>query len=364
METETIYALKKKVEALEQKRGRHTELITVYVPAGQDLNKAIGRLSQEQGTAENIKSKTTRKNVTSALEKIISELRLFKKNPEHGLAVFCGNVSEIEGRDDFLLETIIPPKPLSANLYRCSQKFMFEPLLEMLETREVYGLIVVDRQEADIGILRGKTTSILAKLDSIVPGKFRAGGQSAQRFERVAEGLLHDFFKKIAETANKEFLNIQGLKGIIVGGPGPTKQDFLSANLLHHELAKKIIGQVDIGYTGESGIEELVNKSQGLLKDAAITREKQLMTRFLEQLGKGTGLALNDLTKIKAALNIGAVEIVLVSEKVKDDKLVADLTAMASQTGAILEFISTETMEGQQLHHLGGIAAILRFKVS
>ncbi|HIK00911.1 TPA: peptide chain release factor 1, partial [archaeon] len=311
----------------------------------------------------NIKSKGTRKNVTSALEKIISELRLFKKTPEHGLAIFCGNISQIPGKDEFLLETIIPPKPLSANLYRCSQKFVLDPLKEMLETGEVYGLIVIDRQEADIAVLRGKSTELLVKLDSIVPGKFRAGGQSAQRFERVAEGLLHDFFKEVAEKANTEFLKIQRLKGIIVGGPGPTKQDFLSANLLHHELAKKILGQVDIGYTGESGIEELVNKSQGLLKETAITKEKQLVSKFLEQLGKGTGLALNDLERIRKAFEIGAVDIVLVSEKIRDENLINELKKLTEQTGASFEFISQETMEGQQLAHLGGIAAILRFKI-
>ncbi len=361
---ESIYELKKKLEMLENTRGRHTELITVYVPSGYDINKAIGRLSMEQGTAVNIKSKTTRNNVTSALDKIISELRLFKKIPEHGLAIFCGNVSPIEGKDDFLLETIIPPKALTANLYRCSQKFVLEPLKEMIESDEIYGLIVIERQTANIALLKGKTIEMKVTLDSIVPGKFRAGGQSALRFDRVTEGLLHDFFKNIAEKANAEFLNIPGLKGIIVGGPGPTKQDFVSQNLLHHELAKKVLGQVDIGYTGEQGLEELVNKSQSLLKETAITKEKQLVTKFLEHLGKGTGLALNDVEKIKKAFELGAVEIVLVSEKVKDEKLIAELEALVAQTGARFEFISLDTMEGQQLSHLGGVAAILRFKVS
>ncbi len=364
MAEESLYLLKKKIELLQDKRGRHTELISVYIPDGYDLNKTISRLGLEQGTAENIKSKGTRKNVTTALEKIISELRLFKKTPEHGLAIFCGNVSKIPGKDEFLLETIIPPKPLSANLYRCSQTFVLEPLKEMFETGEIYGLIVIDRQEAAIALLKGKTTELLVKLESIVPGKFRAGGQSAQRFERVTEGLLHDFFKEVAEKANAEFLKIPKLKGIIVGGPGPTKQDFLAANLLHHELVKKVLGQIDIGYTGESGIEELVNKSQGLLKEAAITREKQLVTKFLEQLGKGTGLAVNDLEKIKKAFEIGAVDVLLVSEKIRDENLIAGLKKLAEQTGASFEFISQETMEGQQLAHLGGVAAILRFKIS
>ncbi len=362
--TSQTYELKKKLEFLASKRGRHTELISVYVPDGTDINKTIGRLGDEAGTADNIKSKATRKNVTSALDKIISELRLFKKTPERGLALFCGNVSEKEGQDDFLLETIIPPKPLTVNLYRCSQKFLLDPLSEMLERGDAYGIIIVDRQEANIAVLKGTKTEMLAKFDSMIPGKFRAGGQSAQRFERVIEGMTNDFFKQIAEQANKTFSDMPGLKGIIIGGPGPTKQDFLSAGHLTHDLMKKVIGQVDIGYTGESGVEELVNKAQTLLKETTITKEKNLINRFLENLGKGTGLAIKDIGQIKAALQAGAVEIVLVSEKVKDYALISELERMAADTGATVEFISTETTEGQQLAHMGGIAAILRYKLS
>ncbi|HIK00871.1 TPA: peptide chain release factor 1, partial [archaeon] len=65
MAEESLYLLKKKIELLEDKRGKHTELISVYVPGDYDLNKTISRLGLEQGTADNIKSKGSRKNVTS-----------------------------------------------------------------------------------------------------------------------------------------------------------------------------------------------------------------------------------------------------------------------------------------------------------
>src|SRR3989338_7242249 len=95
----TKYRLKKLVEMLDGIKGRHTELVTVYVPAGYSLNEINTQLSQEQGTAENIKSKPVRKNVTTALDKIIRHLQLYKKTPENGLALFCGNISEKEGED-------------------------------------------------------------------------------------------------------------------------------------------------------------------------------------------------------------------------------------------------------------------------
>ena len=123
--TQQEFELKKKLKYLGSLKGRHTEFITVYISAGYDMNKTIRLLSEEIGTASNIKSKATKKHVTNSLEKIIGELRLFKKTPDNGLAVFCGNIAEGVGQTDYLIETIIPPEKLSINLYRCSKTFVF-----------------------------------------------------------------------------------------------------------------------------------------------------------------------------------------------------------------------------------------------
>ena len=59
--------LRKFIKDLSRARARHTELVTVYVPQGYDMTKIINHLAQEKGTAENIKSTQTRKNVKDAL---------------------------------------------------------------------------------------------------------------------------------------------------------------------------------------------------------------------------------------------------------------------------------------------------------
>lgn len=396
-----LYKLKKKISILDDKRGRHTELITVYVPSGYDINKTISKLSEEQGTAQNIKSKSTRKNVITALEKIIRELRLFKKTPENGLAIFCGNVAEQEGDTDFILETIVPPKQLNVSIYRCSQEFILDPLKEMMDQRETYGLIVIDRRDADIALLKGKSIESLASFDSHVPGKFRAGGQSAQRFERVIKEMAHDFYKKAGEAANREFKKIKNLEGILVGGPGPTKEEFLAKGNLSTELKNKIIGTLDIGYTGESGLEELVSKSKDILAETEVTKEKQIVNQFMEHLSKDTGLAAYGEEEIRDAIMKGAVELLLLSEELDSKRIVLkctncdhteertvkkipeltckqcgsamelesevdlidNLTEEAEAVGAQVEIISNETKEGKQLVGIGGIAAVLRFKV-
>ena len=100
MDTKQKYRFKRLIKELGSIRGRHTELVTVYIPAGYDLNKIIGHLAEEQGTASNIKDKTTRDHVIDSLEKMIRHLRLFKKTPQNGLAAFSGNASQKESKVD------------------------------------------------------------------------------------------------------------------------------------------------------------------------------------------------------------------------------------------------------------------------
>ncbi|MCH6576144.1 MAG: hypothetical protein IH795_13265 [Bacteroidetes bacterium] len=110
-----------------------------------------------------------------------------------------------------------------------------------------------------------KTIIPLLKTHSEVPGKTRAGGQSAARFERIREGAKKDHFKKVAEYMKEHFLKNKNLKGIIVGGPGPTKYDFIDSGLITTEVKKKIIAIKDLSYTGAFGLNELVEKSQDIL---------------------------------------------------------------------------------------------------
>ena len=384
------HKLKRFVRTLQQIRGRHTELVSVYVPAGYDLNKIIQHLQQEQGTAENIQDKTTRTHVVDSLERMIRQLRLYKRTPENGLAIFSGNASDREGKTDIQVWWIEPPDPINIRMYRCDQTFQLEPLSDMMETKEAYGLIVMDKREANIAILKGTQIIELVEMTSAVPGKTRAGGQclmpetsvkmadgqytliselqkgeavlsydfnskefveskvldiwetpkteiysihfgheedlecsadhmiftedgttkaaeelkagdkvvdeeglskpilkikkreanvtmfdikvekenflaagivvhnSAQRFSRIREEAAKEFFKKINDAAMKEFMEMKNLKGILLGGPGPTKEDFM--NYLNNEIRRKIICVQDLSYTDSFGLRELVEK--------------------------------------------------------------------------------------------------------
>ena len=356
-----ITQFKKFIKDLSTIRGRHTELVSVYIPAGYDIIKIIQHLSQEQGTASNIKDKTTRTHVIDSLEKMIRHLRLFKQTPPNGLVVFSGNISKKESQTDIQVFSIEPPQSLKLRMYRCDQTFVLEPLEEMLEDTTTYGLIVIDRREADIGLLKGTSIKTLSHSTSDVPGKTRAGGQSAKRFESLRKLSAIDFYKRISDKSNKEFLQKKELKGILLGGPGLTKEEFLE--YLNTELKNKVMAIKDLSYTGDFGLKELVEKSKDVLVKEEIIEEKEIVNRFLKLLATATEKVAYGIAEVKKALEIGAVEILLISESL-EDVLIESLEESTSQTGAELRMISTDTTEGKQLKDLGGVAAILRFPIS
>ncbi|MBN2567634.1 peptide chain release factor aRF-1 [Candidatus Woesearchaeota archaeon] len=356
------FELKKFLKDLGSRKARHTELVTVYVPEGYDMNKIVQHIQQEQGTATNIKSTATRNNVIAALEKMVQHLRLYQRTPPHGLAAFAGNVAEREGQQDYQVWSIEPPLPLKTRIYRCDKTFILDQLNEMLDTEEVYGLVVMDRREGDIALLKGKTIVPLSRAKSNVPGKTRAGGQSAARFMRIREDAAKEFYKKIGGMMKDEFLDNREIKGIIVGGPGPTKYDFVDGNFITDQVKRKVIAIKDLSYTGDFGVQELVDRASDVLAEEEIAGEKKIMGRFFDLLSTKQGMVSYGEKETWRLLEMGAVDTLLLSESL-DDATVERFDEKAKELGSSVEIISVETREGVQLREIGKIAAILRYEV-
>ncbi len=393
--------LKRLVAELSKMRGRHTDLVSIYVPAGYNLNEIRALVFNEAATAENIKSRATRKNVTTALERAGQKLKNYKVTPPNGLVILCGNISENEGQTDMRIWEIIPPEPISTRIYRCDQTFVLEPLQNMVRERENYGLISLDTHEATIAFLRGKSISVVFKKSSHVPGKQRKGGQSSIRFSRIREEILFNFLKDFGEIVNRTFEAEKDVLGIIVGGPGQIKEEFISGKFVSEAVRKKILGVRDTGYAGEDGLRELVERSADLLKEASVIKEKELLNRFFEHLKKDTRLVTYGFLEVEKALSIGAVDTLIVSENFEfkaysikcqacghegvavkraehaptvcpkcgaqitpeEIDVFASLEETAKATGAKFELVSAETQEGAQFLQLGGIGAILRYAI-
>jgi peptide chain release factor subunit 1 len=408
-----LFRLRKTLQALASKEGRATELITLYVPPGKQISDAINMLRDEYGTASNIKSTTTRKNVQEAIVKVQQRLKLFKAPPENGLVIFCGAIPQ-NGAGSERMETyvVVPPEPIGIYLYRCDSRFHTEHLLELLREKETYGILLIDASGATIATLQGKRLEIVREMTSGVPGKTRAGGQSARRYERLRDMRLKEYFSRVGQYADEIFLPMETLKGLILAGPGPTKYDFEKGEYLNYMLKNKIIDTIDTAYVEEQGVKEVVEKAPEIMRKVRYIEEKQIMQQFLYEVGHDTGMITYGEAEVRKALEAGAVRTLLISEKidllrvtvkcsacgykekytVKTQKLtefeqgfsgkpcpkcqapslsivdkqdvIDDLAQLAEQANSDVEIISTETEEGQMLKNsFGGIAAILRFKM-
>ncbi|MFN3527513.1 MAG: peptide chain release factor aRF-1 [Candidatus Altarchaeaceae archaeon] len=357
------YKIKKIIKELKNVKGAHTALVSFYIPADYNLDKAREQIYMEQDTANNIKSRVNRKNVVDALEKIANYLKTLKKLPENGLVIFCGNVSEIESIPDIRLWAIIPPQKLAVKLYRCDQEFITQPLEDMIAPKDVYGLVVMDNKECTVGILKGERYYVLKNITSGYAGKHKAGGQSARRFERLAEEESHNFKKRVGELLTQLFMpTIKEMKGILIGGPGATKNELVEEGVIHHELRKKIIAIKDITYTDESGLRELIQASADDLKETKLMRQKAIMERFLLGIVKET-VPVAYGKEVENLLKNNVVDTLILSENLNDEKI-DKLMELAENSNTKVEIISTDFEEGFQLYNtFEGIAAILRYKV-
>lgn len=362
MDQKQKYELENLIEELEGYRGRHTEFITVYIPAGFNINQVAKQIEDEKGTATNIKSNSTRKNVINALEKVSRQLKSLGETPKNGLAVFCGNVSDVEGKEDLQIWAIEPPKPLKVRMYRCDQTFILDPLKEMTEIEEVYGLLIIERNEATIGVLEGKSIKILQHMTSGIPGKVRAGGQSSQRFHRITEGLAKDFFRRVAEAMKAQFFDNEKLKGILIGGPIPTKDEFLEKGNLATKLKDQVIAVKDIGGTEMHGLQELVQSSQDVLAEQEITKQKVILDEFLALLAKNPDKVAYGEAEVEQRLTEGSVEKLILSKSLPKEKRIK-FDKLAKSTSSEVYIVTKETAEGVQFDNLGGMGAILRFEV-
>ena len=393
------YSINKEIRKLKGVRGYGTELISVYIPAGFQLSEETAKLREEYSQSSNIKSKSVRTNVQSALDKIIQYLKLFRGTPENGIAIFAGNISDNPGRSEIELFSMEPPTPLKVNIYRCDSTFLLEPLEAMMSNKDVYVLVVMDGREATIASLKGHHIQVIKKLNSMVHAKVRKGGQSAGRYARGIEESIGEYHTRVAEVINSYCeQNAFAPKGVILGGPGPTKEGFAKANKLNYQV--KLLGVYDTGYTDEFGLHELVEKASDLLKEQEAAQERTIIERFIKETAVN-GLAVHGYANTKAAVESDQASKLIISEAlqitkvtykctndgttieameigkerqqkhncggkleiVKEEDAIEELIEEADHNGTETVFVSEESSYGKQfMMGFGGIGALLRYK--
>ncbi|MGI0045752.1 MAG: peptide chain release factor aRF-1 [Nitrosotalea sp.] len=407
-----LYRLRKMLEDLSDKSGHGTELISLYVPPKKALHEVSNGLREEQGTADNIKSDLTRTHVVDALSRVMQRLKLYKKTPDNGLVMFCGALPPEGGgpigSEVIRLYEIEPPKELQTFLYRCDDHFHVDILKDMLKEDNMIGFLAIDAKDAGWGLLRGDRLDVLSETSSGVAGKHRQGGQSARRFERLREMELNDYYNRIAHTTKEYFIDIYPIKGLIISGPGPTKENFIREEYLEYRLQGMIIATLDSSYAGAEGVREAFSRAQEVLTDFRMVEEKRLVEKLFHDIHHAKGLATYGLNEIIDLLKRNVVDTILVtddtnlrkiditckrcqniqSEILERPKVIARiqeliskpcpncksmdlessekeivdyLALLAGETGAKVEVISGTTEHGTMLSSIGKIGAFLRY---
>lgn len=347
--------LKKEIEELSKIEGNGTEMVSLYIGDQRRVSIVRQYLNKEIGVVDNIKSATTKKNITRALSSIVAILSDIDETSDRGLVIFAG----IDKQDNLIRKVIEPPRPVNAVMYRCDNKFHTEELLELFVDHDTYAFVVVDLSEATLGTLQGKTINHIMTISSLVPNKHSKGGQSSVRFERLRNDAINEFFKKVGDKITEVFLNID-LKGLIIAGPGCTKEDFVGQDkYIHHELKKKIIGIVNCGYTGEYGLKEAVNESSDIIKDSKYSIEKQLLDDFWTHLNKDTKMVEYGETKVLEKLKIGAVDTLLLTESM-DIRDACYYSSLAEEFGGKSVLISTDNEYGRMFSNIR-VGCFLRY---
>ena len=402
------HKLRKRIALLSEREGRNHDFISLYIPSTTSIDNIIMNLKKKQKltTIPNVR---VNDRVQGAIKNTIQNLKERKKIPENGLAIFVGNtVNNNRENEVLVLEEIVPPEPIVTYVFRIDHHFHLDPLREMLRNPRIAGFIAMDSKEASFGLLNGEVFEVVKHITSGIAGKSGKGGQSQRRYEREREMEITFFFHRVAEHATREFLKNHKVMALIVGGPGTTKNNFVNGNYLHYELKDALLRIYDTQSAGKEELNELVDKSYDALKNLCFPEEKLVMQRLLQELHKENGLAVYGLEPVLAAINKGAVEIVLmidnaeISEivgtckvcglskrkilnnnnkpqeihkiisipceqcnsreyEIEEKDIIDILEDAASKTDAKVEIISTESEEKTQLTALGGIAALLRY---
>lgn len=403
-----IWKIKKLIKHLQSARGNGTSMISLVIHPRDQISMTQKKLTDEYGTASNIKSRVNRLSVLSAITSTQQKLKLYNKVPENGLVLYCGDIITEDGKEKKVTFDITPYKPINTSLYMCDNKFHTEALAELLEADDKFGFIVMDGQGTLFGLLSGNTRTVLHKFTVDLPKKHGRGGQSALRFARLREEKRHNYVRKVAEVAVQNFITNDKLnvKGLVLAGSADFKTDLARSELFDPRLAAGVVKIVDISYGGENGFNQAIELSSETLSNVKFVQEKKLLDSYFDEISQDTGKFCYGIDDTLKALDLGAVETLIVFENldtvryiykdsedqeiiklvdpknddksyaidkatgkemdvVSDQLLVEWLAENYKNYGATLEFITDKSQEGSQfVTGFGGFGAILRYKVN
>jgi len=209
-------------------------------------------------------------------------------------------------------------------------------------------IALVEEGDATIGVLRQFGVQMAAELRQ---GSNKGGGEDTRA------GFMRDVAQAI-DTAAKEGAEV------ILAGPGFTKEDLkkvIDSSL--PDLAKRI-AMDDTSSIGRSGFQEVLRRGsvKSVLEASRIAREALLIEDLFREIATN-GKAAYGIKEVQTARNYGAIEKLLVLDELARRGRVDDIMREVADARGKVVIFSSEFEPGDRLRSLGGVAALLRFKI-
>ncbi|TBU11996.1 subunit 1 of eukaryotic peptide chain release factor, partial [Hamiltosporidium tvaerminnensis] len=285
MDEVQIWKTKKILKNLKNARGNGTSMISLIIPPKECISRSTRLLTDEYGTASNIKSRVNKNSVLSAIVSAQAKLKTYSKTPTNGLAIYVGTVVE-DTKEKKVSIGIEPIKPINTSLYMCDSKFHVDDLLRQYEDESKFGIIVMDGHSTLFSTVQGNVKTILQELTVDLPKKHGRGGQSSVRFARLRLEKRLNYIKKVAEIMNGIYLTDSkiNVEGLILAGHSDFKNELKTCDVLDHKIREKIVKIVDVNYGGENGLNQAIELSEDVLKELKLSKEKNILKRFFEEM--------------------------------------------------------------------------------
>jgi len=403
-----MWKIKKLIKGLTEARGNGTSMISLVIPPKGQVNLVNKMLTDEIGTASNIKSRVNRLSVLNAIGSAQTRLKLYNRVPDNGLIIYTGTVLTDEGKEKKMNIDFEPFKPINTTLYMCDNKFHTECLHDLLAADQTYGFIIMDGNGTLYGTLCGNHREVLQKITVDLPKKHGRGGQSALRFARLRLEKRQNYLTKVAELATHHFITNDkcNVAGLILAGSADFKNRLSEADVFDARLSAKVLNVIDVSYGGDNGFSQAIELSADTLANVKFIAEKKLIGKFFDQIAQDTGKFCFGINDTLNCLDMGAVETlvvwedlpherlelinsvtgttevkILTPEQQKDPKHFHDAENNQLETtkkiafsewlakeykkfGCQLEFISDKSQEGNQFcQGFGGCGGLLRYQV-
>ncbi|KAG5642403.1 Eukaryotic peptide chain release factor subunit 1 [Asterophora parasitica] len=369
-----MWKVKKLIKSLDSARGAGTSMISLIIPPKDQISRVSAMLTQEYGTASNIKSRVNRLSVLAAITSTQQRLKLYNRVPPNGLVLFVGTILTDEGKEKKVSFDFEPHKPINTSLYLCDNKFHTEALSELLESDSRFGFIVMDGNGTLFGTLAGNTREVIHKFTVDLPKKHGRGGQSALRFSRLRDEKRHNYVRKVAEHAVQHFITNDkvNVSGLILAGSADFKTELGQSDMFDQRLAAKVIKVVDVSYGGENGFNQAIELAAESLANVKFVQEKKLIQKYFDEISQDTGRycfeeiiihANKDQEKDREKFidKSTGTEMEQTSEP---SSLLEWFAEKYKDFGANLEFVTNRSQEGAQfVKGFGGIGGLLRYKV-